>query len=154
MKPSATRRPFTLGIAVVVASTLVGAACLGVSTRSRAEAEITGPDGTPVRVITSTRFTRQRGASSGLGPDTAGIDVRLLDADTSGHSLPTSVARELTDTQRIFVKVALSDSAADEGEGPVEAELQLLVDGDQQAQAAGNLRDGPLSVSFTSFVAR
>lgn len=152
MNAMPTRRQIGLG-AVALAVALAGAACLGVSTRGRAQAEITGPDGTPVRVITSTRF-REKQTSPGLGPDTAGVGVQLLAADTSRHTLPTSVSRQLTETQRIFVQVALTDSAAASGSGPVQAELRLKIDGDQRARAAGNLRETPLSVSFSSFVAQ
>lgn len=143
-----------LGLALAVAAVgLAGAACLGVSLKGRAQAEITGPDGTPVRVITSTSFTRRQGGP-GVGPDTAGVDVRLLNADTSRHSIPTTVSRQLTDTQRIFVQVALTDSAAAAGGEPLQAEIQLIIDGEQRARASGDLRETPLAVSFTSFVAQ
>lgn len=152
MNPIPTRRQLTLG-ALALAVTLAAGACLGVDTRGRATAEISGPDGTPVRVITSTRFTRTQ-ASPGLGPDTAGVNVRLLAADTSSETLPTSISRQLTDTQRIYVQVALTDSAAASGDGPLQTEVQLIIDGEQRARAAGDLRDTPLAVSFLSYVAQ
>lgn len=150
MNPIPTPRKLALG-ALALAVALAAGACLGVETRNRASAEITGPDGTPVRVITSTRFTRTQ-ASPGLGPDTAGVDVRLLEADTSSQTLPASISRQLTDTQRIYVQVALSDSAA--GGGPLETEIQLNIDGEERARASGDLRDTPLAVSFLSHVAQ
>lgn len=152
MNPTSTRRQLALG-ALALAVALTAGACLGVETRGRATAEITGPDGTPVRVITSTRFTRRQ-ASPGMGPDTAGVNVRLLSADTSRQTIPADVSRQLTDTQRIYVQVALTDSAAASGSGPLQAEVKLTIDGEQRARAAGDLRDTPLAVSFTSFVAQ
>lgn len=151
MPPTPTRRQLVLGT-LVLAVALAAGACLGVETRGRATAEITGPEGTPVRVITSTRFTRTQ-ASQGLGPDTAGIDVRLLEADTSSQAIPASISRQLTDTQRIYVQVALTDSAADAGGGPLQTEVQLTIDGEERARASGDLRETPLAVSFSSFVA-
>lgn len=152
MNPTPTRRQLALG-ALALAVVLVAGACLGVETRNRASAEITGPDGTQVRVVTSTRFTRTQ-ASPGLGSDTAGVDVRLLAADTSSQALPTSISRQLTDTQRIYVQVALTDSAAAEGGGPLQTEIQLSIDGEERARATGDLRDTPLAVSFLSRVAQ
>lgn len=150
MTSTPTRRQLALGT-LTLAVALVAGACLGVDTRGSATAEITGPDGTSVRLVTSTRFSRSQ-ASPGLGPDTAGVDVQLIEADTSRQTIPATVSRQLTDTQRIYVQVALTDSAAASGSGPLQTEIALTIDGEERARASGDLRETPLAVSFTSFV--
>lgn len=150
MNATTTRRQLAAG-ALVLGVAFAAAACLGISTRGQASAEITGPDGTSVMVVTSTQFTQTQG-SSGLAPDTAGADVRILTADTSRHTIPATVSRELTDTQRIYLKVALDDSASASGSGPLDSEIRLDIDGEQRASASGDLRETPLVVSFTSYV--
>lgn len=140
-------------LALAAVLVVAGAACVDVSERSQATAEISGPDDTPVRVITSTDFVR--GAESTTDPsepDTAGISVSLISADTSERELPATVNQQLTDTQRFFINVALTDSAESSADGPVEAEMRVMVDGEERAQVQSDLLDIPLQVIFTSFV--
>lgn len=139
----------SLAAAVAVA----GAACMDVPTRSQARAEISGPDGTPVRVVTSTDFVKEQEVSSPTTPDTTGRGVRVVSADTSRRTLPTTVTQSLTETQRFYIRVALTDSAEAAADGPVDAEIQLLVDGEERARVQNDLVETALSIAFTSFVA-
>lgn len=152
MNPASARTSSVLGLLLAAAVGLTATACLDVSERSQARAEISGPDGTQVQVITSTEFVQSQQPRDPGTPDTA-IDVQLLTADTLERELPSTVTQSLTSTQRFFIFVSLADSAAAAAGDPVQAELRLLIDGDQRARATGDLLEEPLQVSFTSFVA-
>lgn len=146
------RRPslvVILAAAVAVATT----ACTDVSARSQARAEISGPDGTPVQVVTSTQFVQEQTSSSPTSPDTASTSVSLVTADTIRRTLPATVTQSLTETQRFYIRVALTDSAAASADGPVDAEMQLLVDGEQKARAQNDLLERALQIAYRAFVA-
>lgn len=151
MSPQTQIRRRTRVVATALAA-LAATACLDVSERSRATAEISGPEGTAVEVVTSTQFVRTQGTSDPTSPDTASLDVRLVTSDTVEREIPAVVERELTQTQRIFVGVVLADSAAAAAGEPIEAEVRLLVDGEQRGIVTGDLLVRPLEVSFASFV--
>lgn len=145
------RRP-SLVVILAAAVAVAAAACTDVSARSQARAEISGPDGTSVQVVTSTRFVQEQ-TSSSTSPDTVGTSVSLLTADTIRRTLPATVNQSLTETQRFYIRVALSDSAAASADGPVDAEIQLLVDGEQKARAENDLLESALEIAYRSFVA-
>jgi len=149
-RTSTSHRSFALAALLAATVAVAGTACTDVSVPEQARAEISGPDGTQVRVITSTDFIQgEQSSPDPTVPDTGGIVVRMFSADTVQRTLPTTVNRSLTETRRIHVQVTLQDSAAS---SPVEAELQLLVDGEEKARASGDLFERALRVSFTSFV--
>lgn len=149
-RTSTSHRSFALAALLAATVAVAGTACTDVSVPEQARAEISGPDGTQVRVITSTDFIQgEQTSPDPTVPDTGGIAVRMFSADTVQRTLPTTVNRSLTETRRIHVQVTLQDSAAS---SPVEAELQLLVDGEEKARASGDLFERALRVSFTSFV--
>lgn len=147
---SAPRLLLVAGLTVTLA--LAGTACMDVTSRSQARAEISGPNGVAVQVVTSTQFVQGQDASGPLSPDTTGTSVNLVTADTTSRNLPTTVTQSLTETQRFYVEVALTDSAEADASGPVDAEMQLLVDGEQKAQVQNDLLENALRIAFTSFV--
>lgn len=142
----------SLVAALAVTTALAGTACMDVGSRSQARAEISGPDGTAVQVVTSTQFVQEQNASGAFQPDTGGTSVNLITADTARRSLPTTVDQSLTETQRFYVEVALTDSAETEATEPVDAEMQLLVDGEQKARVQNDLLERALRIAFRSFV--
>lgn len=150
---SPDHRSLALAALLPVALALAGAGCADVSAPSQARAEISGPDGTPVEVITSTRFVQEGQTSPDpTVPDTGGVSVSLISADTLRRTLPATIDRSLTETQRIFVHVSLPDSAASETAEPVDADLRLFVDDESKARSTGDLLQRALQVSYTSFV--
>ena len=152
-RTSTSHRSFALAALLAATVAVAGTACTDVSVPEQARAEISGPDGTQVRVITSTDFIQgEQTSPDPTVPDTGGITVRMFSADTVQRTLPTTVNRSLTETRRIHVQVTLQDSAAAASSSAVESELQLLVDGDEKARASGDLLEQALRVSFTSFV--
>lgn len=152
---TADRRTTAAVTLLAAAAALAAGACTDVSERSQATAEISGPDETSVRVITSTDFVRgSQGTTDPTVPDTSGVSVNLVSADTTERTLPAEVSQALTETQRFFINVALTDSAEAGADGPVEAEMRVLVDGEQRARVQSDLLDIPLQVVFTSFVSR
>lgn len=152
-RTNTSHRSFALAALLAATVAVAGTACTDVSVPEQARAEISGPDGTQVRVITSTDFIQgEQSSPDPTVPDTGGIVVRMFSADTLQRTLPTTVNRSLTETRRIHVRVTLQDSAASESSSAVEADLQLLVDGDEKGRASGDLLERALRVSFTSFV--
>lgn len=146
------RRPSTV-VSLAAAAALAGTACTGVSARSQARAEISGPDGTPVQVVTSTRFVQEQTSTSPTSPNTTGTNVSLVTADTTRRTLPATVTQALTETQRFYIRVALTDSAEASADGPVDAEMRLLVDGEQKARAQNDLVERALQIAYRSFTA-
>lgn len=63
------------------------------------------------------------------------------------------MTQSLTETQRFYLRVALTDSAAASADGPVAAEMQLLVDGEQKARTQNDLLERVLQIAYRSFVA-
>ena len=142
-----------LAAVLAVAVAFVGGACLDASPPSQARAEISGPEGTEVRVITSTRFVSEsQGSTDPTSPDTTGVNVQVVTADTSRQALPATVNRALTETQRIYINVALPDSVAASADGAVDAEMQLFVDGEVEARTEADLVERAMQATFTSFV--
>lgn len=142
-----------LAAVLAVAVALSAGACLDASPPSQARAEISGPEGTEVRVITSTRFiSESQGSTDPTSPDTTGVSVQVVTADTSRHALPATVNRALTETQRIYINVALPDSVAASADGAVDAEMQLFVDGEVEARTRADLVERAMQATFTSFV--
>lgn len=143
---------FRAPLSVVVAAaltTLLGACISGPGPRESARAEVSGPDGVPVRLITSTEFVYQQG-SGGTSPDTAGAE--LFAADTSFRELPFEVSADISETRRYYVRVSMSpetDSVA--GSGSIDTSIQLFVDGEKKTEASGNLRENSVRVIFQSF---
>lgn len=128
---------------------LLGACISGPGPRESARAEVSGPDGVPVRLITSTEFVYSRG-SGGTSPDTSGAD--LFAADTSFRELPFEVSADISETRRYFVRVSMSpetDSVA--GSGSIDTSIQLFVDGETETEASGDLRENSVQVIFQSF---
>lgn len=148
-----SHRNLALAAVLTAAVALAGGACLDASPPSQARAEISGPEGTDVRVITSTRFVSEsQGSTDPTSPDTTGVNVRLVTADTARRTLPATVTRSLTETQRIYMNVALPDSVAASADGTVEAEMQLFVDGEVKTRTEADLVERAMQATFTSFV--
>lgn len=125
---------------------LAASACLGPPDRERARAEVGGPDGVPVQVVTSTEFVQ--GPVSGR---TGGTRTEIISADSADRSLPVTVRQELTETSRFYIRVAMTDSTAEvAGTGPIPVQVRLFIDGEQQSAVSGDLREQPLETSFTS----
>ena len=140
-----------LSFVVSLAVAMAGTACvMDVSTRSEARAEISGPDGTPVQVVTSTRFVGDRESSPPAFPDTTETSLRPITADTSRRTLPDTVTRSLTETQMFYIRVVLVDSAEVSADGPVNATMRLLIDGEEHGQVENDLVQSALQIAFSS----
>lgn len=152
-RTSPDRRFLALAAIVAAGLVLAAGACTDVSVRSEARAEISGPDDTPVRLVTSTEFVRSGGSTSDpTAPDTTGIQVSLITADTSERRMPATVSQSLTESQRFYIQAVVTDSATLAERDSVEAQMQLFVDGDRRGSVRGDLLEGPLEITFTSFV--
>lgn len=146
--PFDLRPPFVVVLAASL-TTLLGACISDPGPRETARAEVSGPDGVPVRLITSTRFAFSQG-SSGTTPDST--SAQLFAADTTFREMPFEVSANIRETRRYLVRVSMApetDSVA--GTGPIDTSVQLFVDGEKETQASGNLRENSVQVIFQSF---
>lgn len=117
--------------------------------RERVRAEIEGPENVPVQVVASTQFVQGTSTSQTGGS----VETELLGADTTGVALPSTVERELTETDRFYIEVAMTDSTGEKaGTGPIAVQVKLFVDDEQRATVSGDLRETSVKTSFRSFV--
>lgn len=143
------------GLVIVLATavtTLLGGCISDPGPRESARAEVSGPDGVPVRLITSTEFAISQ-TSAGTTPDSTA--VQLLSADTTVRELPFEVAADIRETRRYLVRVSMApqtDSVA--GSGPIDTSVLLFVDGDRKSEASADLRENSVQVVFQSFTGR
>lgn len=141
------RLPFAAALALGLV-TLLGACISGIDSRESARAEVSGPDGLPVRLITSTEFVQtqtQPGTPDSLG-------VQIFSADTSFRDLPFEVSEDISATRRYLVRVSQApetDSVADSGS--IDASIVLYIDGERRSEATGDLRESSVQVLFQSF---
>jgi len=141
-------RPPFVALAVSL-TTLLGACISDPGPRETARAEVSGPDGVPVRVITSTRFAFSQN-TTGTTPDSTA--VQFFAADTAFREFPFEVSANIEETRRYLVRVSMApetDSVA--GTGPIDTSVLLFVDGDEESEASGDLRESSVQVVFQSF---
>lgn len=150
MSPPALRRSTVLLALLVTGAALAAAACTSVSRLSQARAEISGPEDTSVQIVTSRRFVVTGQTGPTLNPDSAGRRVNLQTADTVQRTLPTTVTRSVTQTQRIYIQVSAGDTVSLPDSAP--AEIRLFIDGDEKARNPGDLADAPLGVIYRASI--
>lgn len=141
-------RPSVAGALALALTTALGACISGPGPRERARAEVSGPDGLPVRLITSTEFVRLQ--TTGETPDS--LSVQLFSADTSVRELPFETSADISASRRFLVRVSMApetDSVADPGS--IDASILLFIDGDERSEASGDLRESSVQVIFQSF---
>ena len=146
--PFDLRPPFVVVLATAL-TTLLGACISNPGPRETARAEVSGPDGVPVRLITSTQFAISQN-STGTTPDSTA--AQLFSADTTFREFPFEVSANIQETRRYLVRVSMApetDSVA--GTGPIDTSVQLFVDGERETEASGNLRESSVQVIFQSF---
>lgn len=130
-------------------SMLLGACISDPGPRESARAEVSGPDGVPVRLITSTEFTVSQNSTGTPQDSTA---AQLFSADTTFRELPFEVSADIGQTRRYLVRVSMApetDSVA--GSGSIDTSILLFVDGEEETQASGDLRESSVQVIFQSF---
>lgn len=130
-------------------SILLGACISDPGPRESARAEVSGPDGVPVRLITSTEFAVSQNTSGAPQDSTA---AQLFSADTTFRELPFEVSADIQQTRRYLVRVSMApetDSVA--GSGTIETSVLLFVDGEEETEASGDIRENSVQVIFQSF---
>lgn len=145
--PARLRPLLSIGLAAAL-TTLLGACISDPGPRESARAEVSGPDGVPVRLITSTEFTYSQNAPG--TPDST--SAQLFAADTSFREVPFEVSADIGQTRRYLVRISMAprtDSVA--GSGPIDTSILLFVDGDEETEASGDIRENSVQVIFQSF---
>lgn len=131
----------------VGAALVVGVACFGPDTTEavRARAEIAGPSGEEVEVITSKSFAVNTGTV-----DTAASRVDLLAADTGRMTLPVEREFDIRSTRRFFIRVGPPEAADGGGGNPLEVTLRVFIDDRRRFDQTADLRRRPLRFVFVS----
>lgn len=139
-----------LGAALLATGAALLAGCLSPEERSRARAELSGPNGLPVRVVTSTRFDAATVRTGPGAPDTTGVALRS--ADTVVVELPGTVEQDISSTGRFLVEVTGTKETFEQaGSGPINVQMDVFIDGEQRANSSGDLRETFLRFIFQSF---
>lgn len=147
--PTPVRLRAPLSVVALVLAAALGACISDPGPRESARAEVSGPDGVPVRLITSTEFAVSQSTTGAPQDSTA---VQLFAADTTFRELPFEVSADIERTRRYLVRVSMApetDSVA--GSGPIDTSILLFVDGEQETRASGDLRERSVQVLFQSF---